>query len=202
MKGRLILLKGVTVFIAATFVLPSAEQSKRTLWSRLKSPLPLYAPAKPGYLNNGEPFSLRKAPPLRPPAYALPPLPITPDPQPKPLATLKPVQPLSPAGAQGQAPTAPKATIHAMQVPPIRTLTIRAESNFVSPSPGVYSAIPGFTQPPTPNAFLNPEIFRYFDRDANGTLQSRIRLNGGSLFTLPNLSPLLRRQGSTTYQTK
>ena len=201
MNGRLILLKYATVLIAATFVLSSAERSKRTLW---KSLIPsLAAPAQPGYLNNGEPFSLREAAPLRPPAYALPPLPITPDPQPLPLATLKPVQPLNPADAQGPAPASPKVTIPAMRVPPIRTLTIKAESNFTSPfSPGVYPAVSGPTQPPIPNAYLNPEILRYFDRDANGTLQSRIRLNGGSLFTLPNLSPLLRRQGSTTYQIK
>ena len=200
MNGRLILMKCATVSIAATFVLSSAERTKRTLWNSLSSPLT--APAKLGYLNNGEPFSLRQAAPLRPPAYALPPLPIKPDPQPLPPATLKPVQPLNPAAAQGQATTTPKANIPAMQVPSIRPLTIRAESTFVSPYPRVHSAISGSTQLSPHNAFLNPEIFRYFDRDANGTLQSRIRLNDSSLFTLPNLSPLLRRQGSTTYQRK
>ena len=51
-------------------------------------------------------------------------------------------------------------------------------------------------------AFLNPKIYRYFEGDANGTIQSRIRLKDNSLFTHPSLSPLLRRQGSTTYQIK
>ena len=134
---------------------------------------------------------------------ALPSLPITPDPQPLPLAALKPAQPLNPAGVQGQeTPTTPKATIPAMQVPSIRPLTIRAESTFVAPSSGIHSAISVPAQLPLRNAFLNPKIYRYFEGDANGTIQSRIRLKDNSLFTHPSLSPLLRRQGSTTYQIK
>ena len=201
MKNRLILMKCAVVLIVATFVLTSAERKKKSIWRSITSPLT--AAPQPGYLNNGEPFSLRKAEPLRPPAYALPSLPITPDPQPLPLAALKPAQPLNPAGVQGQeTPTTPKATIPAMQVPSIRPLTIRAESTFVAPSSGIHSAISVPAQLPLRNAFLNPKIYRYFEGDANGTIQSRIRLKDNSLFTHPSLSPLLRRQGSTTYQIK
>ena len=165
MKNRLILMKCAVVLIVATFILTSAERKKKSIWRSITSPLT--AAPEPGYLNNGEPFSLRKAAPLRPPAYALPPLPITPDPQPLPLEALKPAQPLNPAGIQGQeTPATPKATIPAMQVPSIRPLTIRAESTFVAPSSGIHSAISAPTQLPLRNAFLNPRIYRYFEGDA------------------------------------
>ncbi len=158
-------------------------------------------PAKPGYLNNGKPFSLRKAPRRRPPAYALPALPIAHDPQPLPLRTQVPAQPLNPAKGGGQIP-AQAATIPVRRVAPIRTITIQARPTFVSPAGFGYSGNPtGSTQSPR-NAFLNPEILRYFNADSNGTYQSRIRLNGNSLFTLPSMNPLLQRGGSTTYQIK
>tara|TARA_B100001123_G_scaffold108436_1_gene126264 strand:- start:670 stop:1248 length:579 start_codon:yes stop_codon:yes gene_type:complete len=188
-----------TVLITSTLVLSSAESNKRSIFKALSSPLT--APAESGYLNNGEPFLLRKAAPFRPPAYALPPLPITPDPQPLPLAALKPVQPMNPAGTQQGASTS-QTTIPAMQMPSIRPLTVKVEPTFVSPALGAHSAVGQSAQLSHRNAFLNPEIFRYFNGDANGTMKSRIRLNDNSLFTLPNMSPLLRRQGSTTYQIK
>lgn len=200
MNNRFFLAKFAAAFIASACVLSAAEGAKRSIWQRLSSPLT--APAQSGYLNYGEPFSLRKAAPLRPPAYALPPLPITPDPQPLPLATLKPIQSVNPTDNQGKGLTSPQATIPAMKAPSIRPLTIRAESTFASPTSGINPAISGSSQISPRNAFLNPEIFRYFNGDANGTIQSRIRLNDSSLFTLPNMSPLLRRQGSTTYQIK
>jgi len=159
------------------------------------------APAKPGYLNAGAPFSIRKAPRLRPPAYALPALPITHDPQPLPLRAQVPAQPLNPANGEGQMPVqAP--TIPAKRVAPIRTITIQARPTFVSPALSGYSGNPASSTQSPQNAFLNPEILRYFDADSNGTYQSRIRLNGNSLFTLPSMNPLLQRGGSTTYQIK
>jgi hypothetical protein len=158
-------------------------------------------PAKPGYLNNGKPFSLRKAPRRRPPAYALPALPITHDPQPLPLKAQVPAQPLNPANGGGQIPVQ-AATIPLRRVTPIRTITIQARPTFVSPALSGYSDNPPGSTQSTQNAFLNPEILRYFDTDSNGTYQSRIRLNGNSLFTLPSMNPLLQRGGSTTYQIK
>ncbi len=158
-------------------------------------------PAKPGYLNNGKPFSLRKAPRRRPPAYALPALPITHDPQPLPLKAQVPAQPLNPANGGGQIPVQ-AATIPLRRVAPIRTITIQARPTFVSPALSGYSDNPPGSTQSTQNAFLNPEILRYFDTDSNGTYQSRIRLNGNSLFTLPSMNPLLQRGGSTTYQIK
>ncbi len=160
-----------------------------------------HTPAKPGYLNNGEPFSLRKAPQRRPPAYALPALPIAHDPQPLPLKAQAPAQPLNPAEGGGQNPL-PAATIPLRRAVPIRTITIQAQPNFVSPAGSGYSNnLNGSTQS-SANTFLNPEILRYFNADSNGTYQSRIRLNGNSLFTLPSMNPLLQRGGSTTYQIK
>ena len=55
---------------------------------------------------------------------------------------------------------------------------------------------------PATGAFLNPQILRYFNVDANGTYQSRILLNGSSLFTLPTMNPLSQRGSSATYQVK
>ena len=63
-------------------------------------------------------------------------------------------------------------------------------------------AIPGLPQA-MQSTFLNPRILRYFNADANGTYQSRIMLNGSSLFTLPAMNPLVQPGGSrSTYQIK
>jgi len=58
-------------------------------------------PAGPGYLNRGAPYSLKTGARSRPPIYSLPSLPINPDPQPIPLASRQPAQPLNPANAPG-----------------------------------------------------------------------------------------------------
>ena len=58
-------------------------------------------PAGPGYLNRGAPYNLRTGARSRPPVYSLPSLPINPDPQPIPLASRQPAQPLNPANAPG-----------------------------------------------------------------------------------------------------
>ena len=176
----------------------AAQESKKPggIFRRIMNPN--QAPSKSGYLNYGEPFSLRKAAPMRPPAYALPTLPITPDPQPLPLITQAPAQPLNPLKG-GKQPTVIKLTTPSLQVPPIRSFIIRAQPTFV---PRVMSGSGILPQQYPQNSFLNPEILRYFGADANGTYQSRLRLNSSSLFTLPTMNPLLQRGGSTTYQIK
>ncbi len=198
----------ITLALATLLVLTMLSFSAdRQRDPKLRKLMTTQAPAQPGYLNAGEPFSLRKAPQLRPPAYALPALPIAPDPQPLPLAASTPAQPLNPAQGGGQ-PPAPGITIPAMRVPPIQPFTIEAKPTFIAPGhmmqPG---AVPGQIvagiQPVSPqNAFLNPEILQYFNADANGTYRSRLRLDANSLFTLPSMNPLLQRSGSTTYQVK
>jgi hypothetical protein len=50
-------------------------------------------------------------------------------------------------------------------------------------------------------AYLDPQILRYFNVDANGTYQGGL-LPGSSLFTLPTMNPLLQRGSSATYQRK
>jgi hypothetical protein len=157
------------------------------------------APPKAGYLTRGTPFGLRKADRTRPPVYSLPPLPITPDPQPLPLTSGNPAQPLNPAGTP-----APRVTIPAMTVPTTQPFKMEARTIFL-PTPAMVSP---FGQPqaagvnPATGAFLNPQILRYFNMDANGTYQSRILLNGSSLFTLPSMNPLSQRGSSATYQIK
>ena len=49
--------------------------------------------------------------------------------------------------------------------------------------------------------YLNPQILRYLNVDANGTYQGGL-LPTSSLFTLPTLNPLLQRGSSATYQRK
>ncbi len=187
--------------------LVSAEMDRPQGGPKLRSLTITQSQAKPGYLNDGEPFALRKAPQLRPPVYALPALPIAPDPQPLPLAASTPAQPLNPAQGGGQ-PPAPGITIPAMRVAPIKPFTIEAKPTFVAPGQMIHGGSPTSTtmpglRPATPqNAFLNPEILQYFNADANGTYRSRIRLDANSLFTLPSMNPLLQRSGSTTYQIK
>ena len=193
----------IAALMALCLVLPSAERVKML---KLRSPTINQAPAQSGYLNDGEPFALRKAPQLRPPAYALPALPIAPDPQPLPLASSRRAQPLNPAQAGAPVP-AEGATIPAMPIAPIQPFRIEARPTFIAPTvPGQQTwntPVPGTITPrATPSTFLNPEILQYFNADANGTYRSRILLNGSSLFTLPSMNPLLQRSGSTTYEIK
>ena len=195
MKNNSILAVSCTGLLILNFITTAQEPKKSGgIFRRIMNPT--QSPAISGYLNYGEPFSLRKAAPLRPPAYALPTLPITPDPQPLPLITQAPAQPLNPV-KEGQQPNAVKATSPSIQIPPIRTFLIEAKPTFV---PRVMAGSGVQTHPQ--NAYLNPEILRYFGADANGTYQSRLRLNGSSLFTLPTMNPLLQRGGGTTYQIK
>lgn len=198
MKTNPIIAISCTGLLALNFIM-AAQESKKSggIFRRIMNPA--QAPSKPGYLNYGEPFSLRKAAPMRPPAYALPTLPIIPDPQPLPLITQVPAQPLNPL-KEGKQPTTVKVTIPSLQVPPIRSFIIQAQPTFV---PRVMSGSGIQLQQYPQNSFLNPEILRYFGADANGTYQSRLRLNNSSsLFTLPTMNPLLQRRGSTTYQIK
>jgi len=164
---------------------------------------------QPGYLLRGAPFKLRSASNTRPPAYALPPLPITPDPQPMALAAGNPAQPLNPAQAgpppamipSGGVPGGqPRFVVEAV-TPLIPAPAIMSAPGMLPGVPGA-QAIPGLPQA-TQSTFLNPQILRYFNADANGTYQSRIMLNGSSLFTLPALNPLVQPGGSrSTYQIK
>ena len=157
------------------------------------------APPKPGYLNRGTPFGLRKMNRTRPPVYSLPPLPITPDPQPLPLTSSNPAQPLNPADT-----AAPRVTIPAMTVPPTQSFKMEARTMLL-PTPAMVSPL-GQPQAvgvnPATGAFLNPQILRYFNADGNGTYQSRILLYGSSLYALPTMNPLLPRGSSATYQIK
>ena len=195
----------IAALMALCLVLPSAERIKTR---KLRSLTITQAPAQPGYLNDGEPFALRKAPQLRPPAYALPALPIAPDPQPLPLMSSRPAQPLNPAQMEAPDPVE-GATIPAMPIAPIQPFRIEVKPTFIAPTiPGQQAwkapaAVPGtINSRATSNTFLNPEILQYFNTDANGSYRSRILLNGSSLFTLPSMNPLLQRSGSTTYEIK
>ena len=194
----------IAALMALCLVLPSAERIKMR---KLRSLTITQAPAHPGYLNDGEPFALRKAPQLRPPAYALPALPIAPDPQPLPLMSSRPAQPLNPAKVG--APVPGEGAI-------VRPCLLLRSSRFASRRSHVYRANnsrpTGLEHPRCRiwdnyskshiEHFLNPEILQYFNADANGTYRSRILLNGSSLFTLPSMNPLLQRSGSTTYEIK
>ena len=155
------------------------------------------APPKPGYLNRGTPFGLRKTERSRPPVYSLPLLAITPDPQPLPLTSSNPAQPLNPAGAP--APAIPALTVPATQPYKVEARTIFYHTPAMV-GPFGQSQVTGGN--PATGAFLNPQILRYFDVDANGTYQSRILLNGSSLYTHPTMNPLLQRGGSATYERK
>jgi hypothetical protein len=165
-----------------------------TLLMALNLMLPAAPPPKPGYLTRGTPFGLRKADRTRLPLYSLPPLPITPDPQPLPLTSSNPAQPLNPAGA----------TIPTMTNPATQPFKVEAKTYFL-PTPAMMSP---FGQPqvagmnPAMGAFVNPQFLRYFDVDANGTLPSRILINGSSLYTHPTMNSLSPRGSSATYQRK
>ena len=205
MKSPAHIYNTIAALMALCLVLPSAERIKMR---KLRSLTITQAPAQPGYLNDGEPFALRKAPQFRPPAYALPALPIAPDPQPIPLMSNRPAQPLNPAQMEAPDPVE-GATIPAMPIAPIQPFRIEVKPTFIAPTiPGQQAwkapaAVPGaINSRATSNTFLNPEILQYFNTDANGTYRSRILLNGSSLFTLPSMNPLLQRSGSTTYEIK
>lgn len=151
----------------------------------------------PGYLNRGAPFGLRKAPRTRPPVYTLPLLPIYPDPQPMALTSINPAQPLNPANAANPLPPVPM-----ILAPPAKGMKLEAKTTvfpmglMMSPTgilPGGASTVMG--------AYLDPQILRYFNVDANGTFQGGL-LPGSSLFTLPTLNPLLQRGSSAIYQIK
>ena len=155
---------------------------------------------QPGYLNRGAPYKLRKGARSLPPVYALPALPINPDPQPLPLVSSNPAQPLNAANG-----TNALATIPAMPVTGTPPFKVEAQSHLLTlpthPLPGIPTTTGGAVDPAV-SSFLNPQILRYFNADANGTYQSRILLNGSSLFTLPTMNPLLQRGSSATYQIK
>ena len=76
------------------------------------------------YLNRGTPFDLRKTDRTQPPVYPLPPLPITPDPQPLPLTSSVPIAPQTPV-------TPPKAVKSAPALPESKS----AEANPVKINP-------------------------------------------------------------------
>jgi len=196
--------------LAAVVLLP-ATADEVAVPPKTASTEGIVAPPKPrpGYLLRGAPFKLRSARNTRPPAYALPPLPITPDPQPMALAAGNPAQPLNPAQAGPPPAMIPGAGVPGGQprfIVEAVTPLIPAPAIMSAPGmlPGVPSvqAMPGLPQA-TQSTFLNPQILRYFNADANGTYQSRIMLNGSSLFTLPALNPLVQPGGSrSTYQIK
>ena len=50
-------------------------------------------------------------------------------------------------------------------------------------------------------AYLDPQILKYFNVDANGTYQGGL-LPNSSLFTVPTLNPLFQRRSSATYEIK
>ena len=192
--------------LAAAVMLPATADDEVATPPKAAPTKGIVTPPKPqpGYLLRGAPFKLRSASNTRPPAYALPPLPITPDPQPMALAAGNPAQPLNPAQA-GPPPamiTGGQSRFVVEAVTPlIPAPAIMSAPGMLPGVPGV-QAIPGLPQA-TQSTFLNPQILRYFNADANGTYQSRIMLNGSSLFTLPALNPLVQPGGSrSTYQIK
>jgi hypothetical protein len=156
------------------------------------------APAQPGYLKRGAPFALRKAPRTRPPVYTLPALPIYPDPQPKALTSINPAQPLNPANAGNPLPM-----VSMILAPPTQGMKLETKTVFHPMTPMI--SPPGTLQTggagSAMGAYLDPQILRYFNVDANGTYQGGL-LPGSSLFTLPTLNPLLQRGSSATYQIK
>ncbi len=156
------------------------------------------APAQPGYLKRGAPFGLRKAPRTRPPVYTLPTLPIYPDPQPQALTSINPAQPLKGANDANPLPM-----VSMILAPPTKGMKLEAKTVFQPMTPMM--TLPGTPQTggagSAMGAYLDPQILRYFNVDANGTYQGGL-LPGSSLFTLPTLNPLLQRGSSATYQIK
>ena len=152
------------------------------------------APAQPGYLKRGAPFGLRNAPLTRPPVYPLPALTIFPDPQPRALTSINPAQKLNNAAD-------PMAIVPIIFPPPVKGMKLETKTMIfpmaMSPT-GILRAGGANT---AMGAYLDPQILRYFNVDANGTYQGGL-LPGSSLFTLPTMNPLLQRGSSATYQRK
>jgi hypothetical protein len=161
-------------------------------------------PAGPGYLNRGAPYNLRTGARSRPPVYSLPSLPINPDPQPIPLASRQPAQPLNPANAPGLG-GATGAPIPVAPVPGARPFTVEAKTFMMPTLPfsagGNYAAT---TDGNTNNAsaFLNPQILRYFNLGGSTNYQSRLLFDQNSRYNLPSQNPMMRRGSSATYEIK
>ena len=156
---------------------------------------PPAAPTQPAYLNRGAPFALRQAPRTRPPVYSLPPLPIHTDPQPKALTSINPAQQLN--AAANPVPIIPAPTHAGMKLETKTVVFPIAMAPMMNPTGtpqagGAGSSVSGY---------LDPQILRYLNVDANGTYQGGL-LPTSSLFTLPTLNPLLQRGSSATYERK
>lgn len=176
--------------------LPADEQGGRIL-KRV-------VPAGPGYLNRGAPYNLRTGARSRPPVYSLPSLPINPDPQPIPLASRQPAQPLNPANAPGLG-GATRAPIPVAPVPGARPFTVEAKT-FMMPtlpfSAGGNYAAPTGENTNNASAFLNPQILRYFNLGGSTNYQSRLLFDQNSHYNLPSQNPMMRRGSSATYEIK
>ena len=161
-------------------------------------------PAGPGYLNRGAPYNLRTGARSRPPVYSLPSLPINPDPQPIPLASRQPAQPLNPANAPGLG-GATGAPIPVAPVPGARPFTVEAKT-FMMPtlpfSAGGNYAAPTGGSTNNASAFLNPQILRYFNLGGSTNYQSRLLFDQNSRYNLPSQNPMMRRGSSATYEIK
>jgi len=154
---------------------------------------------QPAYLNRGAPFSLRKAPRHRPPAYSLPPLPIHADPQPMALTSINAAQPLNPANAANPLPQ----TVPMILAPPTPGMKLETKTVVFPIAPmGTPMASPqtGGVRSPM-GGYLDPQILKYMNIDANGTYQGGL-LPNSSLFTVPTLNPLFQRGSSATYEIK
>lgn len=176
--------------------LPADEQGGRIL-KRV-------VPAGPGYLNRGAPYNLRTGARSRPPVYSLPSLPINPDPQPIPLASRQPAQPLNRANAPGLG-GATGTPIPVAPVPSARPFTVEAKT-FMMPtlpfSTGGNYAAPTGGSTNNASAFLNPQILRYFNLGGSTNYQSRLLFDQNSHYNLPSQNPMMRRGSSATYEIK
>ena len=176
-----------------TLSLPADERGGR-IFKRV-------VPAGPGYLNRGAPYNLQTGARSRPPVYSLPSLPINPDPQPIPLASRKPAQPLNPADAPGRG-GATGAPIPVAPVPGARPFTTEART-FIMPAmpmPAGDGYTPGAGGTNNASAFLNPQILRYFNLGGSTNYQSRLLFDQNSLYNLPSQNPMMRRGSSATYE--
>ncbi len=160
-------------------------------------------PAGPGYLNRGAPYQLKTGVRARPPVYSLPPLPINPDPQPIPLSSRQPAQPLNPANAPVQGgggapiPVAPVPGAAPFQT---QSQTLMIPTLPVVPGSGLGGTTAGGSGTNNASAFLNPQILRYFTLGGSTNYQSRLLFNQNSLYTLPSQNPMMRRGSSATYE--
>jgi hypothetical protein len=182
--------------LSLPLTLPAAERGGRLL-KRI-------VPAGPGYLNRGAPYNLRTGARSRPPVYSLPSLPINPDPQPIPLASRQPAQPLNPANAPGLGGGAGAmgAPIPVAPVPGARPFMVQAQSMMMPTLPlpaggGFHSRGTGTNNA---SAFLNPQILRYFNLGGSTNYQSRLMFDQNSLYNLPSQNPMMRRGSSAAYE--